>query len=231
MSKVLPGNIKFLRQKQGLTQEKLADLLGTTRASVCAYEDGRAMPPYPKLKALAEVLTSTVEDITELDLQTQKREAVREETRIVSVDTATEQTETYDLFSTPQPVTVTPTQKPQGNETEQWFNAGTDFPLKGCRILARKTELHEIADGSVYLIMTNSGTTLYRRVYDQNELRGVLVITPEVLHLETMDLPVSEVKEIWEFVSYQCSHPPRFPKTNTKLLTLLDEMQRTIQED
>ncbi len=231
MSDNLPGNIKFLRRKQGLTQEKLGDLLGTTRASVCAYEDGRAMPPYPKLKALAEVLESTVEDITELDLSKEKRVKNKAESQIVTL--SERQTDRDGLIYSEEIPFAEYTDKKQGevtSEAERWFESGADFPLKNCRILTRKIEPHEIADGSVYVLITKSAGVLYRRVYDQAELRGVLVLTPEVTHLQTLDLPVSEVREIWEFLAYQSSQPPRLPRAMHTVSRLLDEAKKAIED-
>lgn len=233
MSEFLPANIKFLRRKKGLTQESLAELLGTTRASVCAYEDGRAMPPYPKLKALAETLESHVEDMTELDLRHQKvpqaTDRRDDEDRFVHHETPEDLR--HELFIEGIPFAESSDTEPEERKGETWFPSGDDFPLKNCRILARKIEAHELADGSVYLIRTRAGRLLYRRVYDQVELRGVLVLTPEVIHLQTIDLPAEEVVEIWEFVAYQCNTPPRAGQMKNKLGRLLKEMNQILGED
>ncbi len=232
MSDFLPLNIKFLRRKMGLTQEKLADLLGTTRASVCAYEDGRAMPPYPKLKALSEVLGTNVEEITESEIEKQSRVAGSgmDEVTISETLQANSQRSLFDedypfIQKSEEPVL------PEQSANERWFKSGDDFPLKDCRILARKIEMHELADGSVYLLVTRKSGVLYRRVYDQTELRGVLVLTPEVTHLSTMDLPLEELVELWEFIVYESSRPPKSSKTNHQLSRLLNEMRSIIDQN
>ena len=48
--------IKRLREQCGYTQEQLAVLLGTTKASISAYELGVNTPPTQKLHQLAAIL-------------------------------------------------------------------------------------------------------------------------------------------------------------------------------
>lgn len=45
--------LKALRKRKGLSQERLAQKLDTTRATVANYEAGRASPPYWLVKEVA----------------------------------------------------------------------------------------------------------------------------------------------------------------------------------
>ena len=69
MSEIFHQNFKFLRKKNGFTQDSLANELGLTRAAVCSYEDGRAMPPYPKLRLIAELFEENIENLLEQNLE------------------------------------------------------------------------------------------------------------------------------------------------------------------
>lgn len=46
--------IKTLRKAKGLTQEELAEAVGTTRATLAGYETGRRNPRLPDLQKIAE---------------------------------------------------------------------------------------------------------------------------------------------------------------------------------
>jgi len=46
--------LKSIRKEHGKQQYELADLLGVTRATISAYETDKIMPPYDKLKMLAD---------------------------------------------------------------------------------------------------------------------------------------------------------------------------------
>lgn len=63
MSKFVNENIKILRTRAGLTQEKLGDLIGVKRSSIGAYEENRAVPPYITLQSMATVFGVTLDEI------------------------------------------------------------------------------------------------------------------------------------------------------------------------
>lgn len=52
---MIADKIKSLREKKGLTQNKLADKIGTTRASVNAWEMGLSVPSTQYIGELAKV--------------------------------------------------------------------------------------------------------------------------------------------------------------------------------
>ncbi|MFT5884720.1 MAG: transcriptional regulator with XRE-family HTH domain [Arcticibacterium sp.] len=68
MATFFARNFSFLRAEREISQTAMGDLLGLTRASVDAYEDGRAMPPFEKLKKIADYFNLSIETITEDDL-------------------------------------------------------------------------------------------------------------------------------------------------------------------
>lgn len=55
--------IKQMRKEKGLTQEELAEKLGTTSKSISRWENGQNMPDYSLIKSLAEILGVSVNDI------------------------------------------------------------------------------------------------------------------------------------------------------------------------
>jgi transcriptional regulator with XRE-family HTH domain len=68
MPSIFAKNFRFLREEKEITQTDMGEELGFSRASVDAYEDGRAMPPYPKLKIIADYFDYSIEEITEAKL-------------------------------------------------------------------------------------------------------------------------------------------------------------------
>jgi len=49
--------IRRLREKKGISQQTLAELLGTTQQSIAYWETGKRKPRYEKLKKLAEIFS------------------------------------------------------------------------------------------------------------------------------------------------------------------------------
>ena len=59
----LGENLKRIRNSQGITQKKLADMLGISVISIQNYENNRREPRLKDLKRIAKVLNTTVSNI------------------------------------------------------------------------------------------------------------------------------------------------------------------------
>ncbi len=76
----LGKNIRALRKAQGLTQEALGNLMGTTKQSISAWEDGKFVPNYDNIKKLAKALNVQVTDLesTQKQLNQKVKEVMTE---------------------------------------------------------------------------------------------------------------------------------------------------------
>jgi len=54
-------NIKYLRNKQGLTQEALAEMLGVTRQTVAKWESGESLPDIRKSVDMAMIFNVSLD--------------------------------------------------------------------------------------------------------------------------------------------------------------------------
>ena len=68
MSK-LAENIRYLRNKKGLSQQKLADELVITRGRYAKYEDGRSQPPIELLIKLSQLFKMSIDLLVTLDIE------------------------------------------------------------------------------------------------------------------------------------------------------------------
>jgi len=57
------NNLRKLRIKKGLTQEKIAKKIGVTAKSVGHWETGRRKPTFDKLIKLAKILEVSVDEL------------------------------------------------------------------------------------------------------------------------------------------------------------------------
>lgn len=64
------NRVRELREAQRLTQAALADLLGISRQSVNAIENGKYDPSLPIAFALAQVFDSTIEQLFDPGVRT-----------------------------------------------------------------------------------------------------------------------------------------------------------------
>ena len=56
-------NLNKSRQRIGLTQQQIANALGVTKSTYCGYETGKRQPDIPKLRRLALLLCTSVDEL------------------------------------------------------------------------------------------------------------------------------------------------------------------------
>ena len=64
---MISQNIQYLRQKQGMTQEGLAQEISVSRQTVAKWESGDSLPDIENLSALAELFNVTLDDLVHHD--------------------------------------------------------------------------------------------------------------------------------------------------------------------
>lgn len=57
------NKIKFLRMTRLMSQKKLSEKMGVSQQAVCRWESGVAYPSPKRLKKLAEILGTTVDEL------------------------------------------------------------------------------------------------------------------------------------------------------------------------
>ncbi len=67
---IIGQNIKSLREKMGLTQDALAQYLGTSREQIAYYETGKRSTPSAQLSKLSNLFCMNEYDFYEEDVQT-----------------------------------------------------------------------------------------------------------------------------------------------------------------
>ena len=68
MSEFFNKNLKFLRTKKGLSQEKLAKMIGKDRSSIAYWELGKSEPSIDNVIKISNVLNVPIYDLTGKDL-------------------------------------------------------------------------------------------------------------------------------------------------------------------
>src|SRR5476651_924980 len=93
-------NIKFLRQKKGLTQQQFADQVNIKRSLVGAYEEERAEPKYDLLKKIALFFDISVDDFINETINEKwspKPKSNQASLRILSISVDKEDNENIEL--------------------------------------------------------------------------------------------------------------------------------------
>ena len=64
----LAGNLKILRAKHFLSQEKFAEKLGIMRGTLASYESNRSEPSVSSLARICKILNISMDDMLSKDL-------------------------------------------------------------------------------------------------------------------------------------------------------------------
>ena len=68
--------LKYYRQRAGLTQAELADILGVTRAAVSLWETGQTWPSAALLPLMADFLLCSIDDLFQAHPETELEEEI-----------------------------------------------------------------------------------------------------------------------------------------------------------
>ncbi|MDX2306306.1 MAG: helix-turn-helix domain-containing protein [Microscillaceae bacterium] len=69
MSNYFASNLKYLRQRQNLSQDEMAAVIGKTRSMIGYYENGSSIPDLTILTALADYFQLKLDELTYSDLR------------------------------------------------------------------------------------------------------------------------------------------------------------------
>jgi transcriptional regulator with XRE-family HTH domain len=69
-NKILVRNITYLRQKNGMTQQSMSDLLDINRSRLASWEEYRSNPPINGLIVLSNLFFVSVDELIFCDIST-----------------------------------------------------------------------------------------------------------------------------------------------------------------
>ncbi|AWV98867.1 helix-turn-helix transcriptional regulator [Arcticibacterium luteifluviistationis] len=276
MASVFAKNLRFLREEIDISQTDMGDRLGLTRASIDAYEDGRAMPPYQKLKRIADHFNLSVETMTEdelwgspLEKEIERLKQIEEEEEdekdIIlreegSDATLEEQLHSLNISLTdsgeskqglpliplvelkhfakylnsswaslePQLKKVSFDLPKDGNYRA--FETGQDFPFpKSVLFVSPIENFSAVEDGDRYVVVSKSHGILYRTVFSQIGRKGTVILSAEVGDIDTIEIPVSEIKELWAVKGFFSKTLPQPTKDLSTINDLVEKLQAELK--
>jgi len=215
----LAENIKYLRNKKGLSQEGFAEELGISRNQQATYEDGRASPKLETLVRYSEYFRIPVDALLKTNL-TKGRESTYIDIgshRVlfpVMVDASNEDLievvtkEASAGYLTGYSDTEYISDLPIMNLSFLPTGKHRAFPIKGDSMnpyvhegdfVVGKfvEELEQVKDGKCYVVLSRNDGLVYKRVY--KEKKEFLSLHSDNKLYNPYDLHLSEVLEIWEF--------------------------------
>jgi len=218
--KIISKNIKHLRTLKKISQEGLAEELKVTRSRIGSYEESRSSPRLEFLLDLSDYFKIPVDILLRNDLTKTKDTSFIQigEKRVLFPITVDEHNENLIevvsikasagyLLGYDDPEYIEQLEKiklpflPKGKHRA--------FPIKGDSMLPMKDDSYVVAEfvedildvknGTSYIIVTKNDGMTYKRVYNQIEEKGSLLLKPDNREYQSYEVPISEVLELWKF--------------------------------
>ena len=218
--KIVSKNIKHLRTLKNFSQEGLAEELKVTRSRIGSYEENRSSPTLDFLIDFSNYFKIPIDILLKNDLTKTKDISFIEvgEKRVLFPIIVDEHNENLiEVVSTKasagyllgydDPEYIEQLEKiklpflPTGKHRA--------FPIKGDSMLPMKDNSYVVAEfvedildvknGTSYIIVTKNDGMTYKRVYNQIEEKGSLLLKPDNREYQSYEVPISEVLELWKF--------------------------------
>lgn len=247
----IASNLKYLRKKHGMTQQQFADLMEIKRASVGAYEEGRAEPKYELLKKIAEHYQLNMDQLTHEVIDEKWKPATKGNSsnlRILSLTVDRENRENIELvpvkasagymngYADPEYVKELP------KFSLPMFTQGTyrAFEIKGDSMLPLPSgsiivgeyveDWQDIKAGQTYVIISKEDGIVYKRIGGKfREDKGLKLVSDNKLY-EPYWVAAEDIVEVWRakaFISTEFPEAKEEP-TMESLTAMVAQMQKTI---
>ncbi len=221
---IVSENIKFLRKREGLTQEQMAERLKIKRSLLGAYEEGRADPRINNLVKFSEIFHMSIdrlinvnlaeshlekEDGKEKDLQNLKVLTItvdqgnRENIELVPQKAAAGYLNGYadPEFIEELPKFRLPMLSDQATYRAFEISGDSMLPLRdGAIVIGRYVEHpDEIVHGKAYILVTAREGIVYKRINRDGD-KFMLVSDNKIY--QPYEIDPADILEIWEASAY-----------------------------
>jgi len=217
---IVNRNLRFLRQKEGLTQREFAERLALKQATVGAYEEGRATPPLSCLTDVSRIFKVSLDNLINADLSVLPERSwrvsgkPRKEVLAITVDAhnrenvelVTQKASAGYLSGFQDPEFVKELPKinmpvlPR-NRTYRAFEIQGDSMLPvqpGSIIFAEYVEeISAIKNGKLYVLVTRNDGIVFKRVFNFAGGEQKLLLVSDNRLYEPYSLDVADILEMW----------------------------------
>jgi len=211
-------NIRSLRLKNKISQEKLAESLLITRGRYAKYEDGTSEAPYEILKRISKYFKISIDILLCVDVRKVKIDDLvnLEDNKVLLPVIANNDGENFieivtqkakagymNGYSDPEYIESLPRISLPflGSGLHRGFTVdGDSMPPHedGDVIISKYVEkLGELVTGRTYIIMTKNDGIVYKRL-NKNK-KNVLVVESDESFYTPYEIKASEIEQIWEF--------------------------------
>jgi transcriptional regulator with XRE-family HTH domain len=251
----ISSNLKYLRKKNGQTQQQFADLMGIKRSLVGAYEEDRAEPKYELLKRIAENFELTIDEFINETINEKWKPRLKSQgsnLRILSISVDTSDNENIEMvpvkasagylngFSDPQYIKDLPKfQLPLPALKQGTFRAfeimgDSMLPIQpGSVIIGEYMDnWNDVKTGETYVVVSKNEGVVYKRAGNRFKENKDLKLVSDNKVYDPYTVAAEDILEIWKAKAYISSTlPDPAPEPTMETLTnMMSQMQKSLSQ-
>lgn len=223
---LLGENLKYLRLRKRLSQNKLGGLIQINASTIGSYENNRSTPKIKNLDKLSKYFKKTLDELIYTSLEIQDKEKIKDtkgaNLRILPIIVDHSNEEMISLvpikaaagylsgfsdteFISELPSFRLPFSELSENKTYRAFQIEGDSMLpipSGAYIICEYTQdWEQINNGSCNVIITNDDGIVYKRV--QKDIRNnQFILHSDNIEYASFEISINNVLEVWKALGY-----------------------------
>ncbi len=244
---MLNKNIKYLRQKNKISQQGLSDALAIPRTTLGDYERGKTEPNISMLIRMAEYFDVKVDELIKEDLSHGDYEILKTKVmRVLAISVDSENEGNIELVDTkaeagyldsyhnPEYIRDLPKinfpNLPSGTYRAFEITGDSMLPVEsGSVVIASYLEsLNEIKNDKTYIVISKREGLVYKRVRAEKDSNELVLISDNEMYMP-YKLPLEEVDELWQYYAH-LSFSDAKKEVGTKLEVQMQDLQKRIME-
>lgn len=256
---IINVNIRYLRKQKGITQQEFADLLKIKRATLGAYEEGRAKPNLDVQRALAKMFDLSLDQLLSRNLskiaaknlfkeEAGTNDAEGRKLRVLTITVDEQNREFVELvpakaaagylngYADPEYIEELPRFRlPLLSEgTYRAFEISGDsmLPLQPGSVVVGEyvQDWTGIKDGLTYVVVSRNDGIVYKRLFNQLPETQKLLLRSDNPSYSPYEIPLEDVVEVWKAKLFISHAPAEQDMSIERMMGMMLELQREVMQ-
>ncbi len=243
----LPQNIKFIREKNKLSQQELSENLGIPRSSLSDYERGHTQVGLDILIKLSDIFCITIDDLLKKNLSHLDMEIARDkDLRVLAISIDKNDRNNIELvetkaaagylesFENPEYIRDLPKLNfpniPDGTYRAFEIKGDSMLPLEsGSIVICSYIEnLSDIKKDKTCVIISKTEGVVYKRIIPDFDQKRLVLMSDNEQYIP-YDIPFDDIDEVWQYYAH-ISFSDVKKSFNYFLEDKINNMQQTLLE-
>ena len=217
---MIAQNLQYLRKRNKISQQKLADHLGIARSTLGDYERGKTEPNIEMLLKISKHFDVTVDALINSNISHRDLEIIRnKDMKILAISVDSENKQNIELvdrkaeagylesFHDPEYIRDLPKLHfpgvPDGSYRAFEIQGDSMLPMApGSIVICSYIEsLHDLKDDKTYVIISNQEGVVYKRIKNHEGEKQLTAISDNAVY-PPYTISYTEIAEVWQYFAH-----------------------------